>query len=496
MSSSTIKSELEILFPRPPVEENPAKEIDGNAPLVRQSAAVLPGNDSLLNSMRLLWERRRLLRRAAVCGLFVATLAAFLIPKKYESTTRLMPPDEQSGAGMALMGSLGAKMGGGLGALAGDVLSVKTSGALFIGILGSRSVQDKVIAKFNLRNVYGKKSLEAARMKLASNTTVAEDRKSGLIVISVSDRDPQRAAGLAAEYVTELNFVTRDLSTSSARRERDFLEGRLIEVEKDLETAEKNLSEFASRNSAIDIKEQGKALVDAAAALQGQLIAGESDLQGLKQVYADGNFRVRTLAARVAELRAQLAKLGGEEQTGSDWNRSQDEALYPSIRKLPLLGVSYADLYRRTKVQEAVFETLTQEYELAKVAEAKQTPSVKVLDPANLPETRLLPLHFFASMFLGACLAVAATAAFLFGLGRWRGTAADDPHKLLALEVFASVQGWTPWTDAGAGGLSPSASGAEGAEPSRWRRVSYRVWSRLRHSNRHEIMSEDWKSRA
>jgi capsule polysaccharide export protein KpsE/RkpR len=365
-----------------------------------------------------------------------------------------------------------------------------------------------VISKFNLRTVYGKKSWEAARVKLASNTTIAEDRKSGLIVISVFDRDPERAAGLAAEYVTELNLVTRELSTSSARREREFLAGRLVEVEKDLETAEKDLSEFASRNSAIDIKEQGRALVDAAALLQGQLIAGESELEGLKQVYADGNVRVRTLSARVAALRAQLAKLGGEDPVGRDLagqdpdnqgpirparasnDRGEEHSLYPSIRKLPLLGVPYADLYRRTKVQEAVFETLTQEYELAKVAEAKQTPSVKVLDPANLPETRFLPLHFFSGALLGACLAMAAGAAWLFTLARWHRTADDDPRKLLLREIFASARARMRSLHAGGEDIAASPWGRVGGS------VSARVNARFRRSEGHEIIPEDGEFRS
>jgi uncharacterized protein involved in exopolysaccharide biosynthesis len=395
--------------------------------------------------------------RAARWGLCVALLVSFLLPKKYESTTKLMPPDEQSAAGMALMSTLSGKMAGGLGGLAGDILGAKTSGALFIGILGSRSVQDRVIEKFDLRKVYGRKSLEATRKKLAANTSLAEDRKSGLIAITVTDPNPERAAGLAKEYVTQLNAVSTQLSTSSARREREFLESRLQEVQRDLESAEKDFSQFASKNSAIDIKEQGKALVDAAATLQGQLIAAGSELQGLRQVYSEANVRVRTLNARVTELRSQLEKLGGEQEIGKDLTGKdltskdltspKEESLYPSIRKLPLLGVPYADLYRRTKVQEAVFETLTQEYELAKVAEAKETPSVKVLDPADIPERRLLPLHLFPMMLLGACLAAAAAAARIFAAKWWQEIESSDPRKLLAQDIFRSLEPRMAWVE-------------------------------------------------
>ena len=187
-------------------------------------------------------------------------------------------------------------------------------------------------------------------------------------------------------------MVVTQLNTSSAHRERVFLEDRLTQVKQDLETAEQNFSQFATKNTALDIPTQGKAMIEAAATLEGQLIAAQTELEGLKQVYADGNVRVRSTQARVDELRRQIEKsLGsksGDPGTGNGQNR---QSLYPSIRELPALGVGYADLYRNTKVQEAVFQTLTQEYELAKVQEAKETPSVKVLDPPNVPEKKSFP---------------------------------------------------------------------------------------------------------
>ena len=181
---------------------------------------------------------------------------------------------------------------------------------------------------------------------------------------------------MAEEYVSELNSVVSQLTTSSAHRKRMFLKGRLGQVKQDLEDAEKDFSQFASKNATIDIKEQGLEMVEGAASLEGQLIAAQSELEGLKQIYADNNVRVRSLKARISELQDRLRQIGGKQEIASDATNSDSTDLYPSIRKLPLLGVTYSDLYRRTRVEEAIFETLTQEYELAKVAEAKEIPTV------------------------------------------------------------------------------------------------------------------------
>src|SRR6266566_2919194 len=340
------------------------------------------GNARSVAYLRLAWEHRELLFRVALYALLASTLTAFLIPVRYESTARLMPPDNQSASGLATAVAAMSGGAGGLGGIATDLLGLKSTSDVFVGILSSRTSQDKLIQQFDLKKLYGDSRMEDARRDLANHTSMSVDRKSQIITISVTDHDPKRAAAMAQAYVEELNHLVAELSTSSARRERIFLEERLRAVSKDLESAEKDFSQFSSRNGAIDIKEQGKAMVEAAATLQGQLIAAESELEGLRQIYTDNNVRVRSVRARIDELKHQLEKFGGKgEDTSTPGSSGQQrDSLYPSIRKLPLLGVKYADLYRITTVQEAVFEALTKEYEQDQVQEAKEIQTVKVLD--------------------------------------------------------------------------------------------------------------------
>jgi uncharacterized protein involved in exopolysaccharide biosynthesis len=333
----------------------------------------------------------------------------------------------------AMSGTMGS-----LGGMTGDLLGLKSTSGVFVGILGSRTAQDSLIERFDLKKVYWDRRMEDARVDLAKHTAVTVDRKSQIVSIAVTDRSPQRAAAMAQAYVEELNRLVAELSTSSARRERIFLEGRLQAVSQDLEVAEKEFSQFASKNTAIDIKEQGKAMVDAAATLQGHLIAAQSELEGLRQIYSDNNVRVRAVKARIDELEHQLEKIGGKGESTSSLSVQQADSLYPSIRRLPLLGVQFADLYRRTKVQEAVFETLTKEYELAKVQEAKEIPTVKVLDAANIPDKRSFPPRVLI-IFVGIFLGLTAAAAWVFGSALWHSTEASNPRKMFAQEVFLTV---------------------------------------------------------
>lgn len=457
--------------------------------MVLDRRELLAANERQAELLRLLWERRRFLLRAATVGLFVSTLIAFLIPKSYTSTAQLMPPDSQSSSGLAMMAAMAGKAsGGGLAGITGDLLGLKSSGALFIGVLRSETSQDRIIKQFDLQKVYGERLLMNARKMLDQNTAISEDRKSGIITISVTDRDPQRAAAIANAYVDELNSLVAQLSTSAAHREREFLEDRLKVAKVDLDEASNQLAQFSSKNNTLDIQAEGKAMLDAAGSLAGQLIAAESELQGLRQIYTDNNARVRALNARVSELRKQLNKLGGTQdqnpQTGAAQpkNASQPESSdppsdkastspFPTIRNLPLLGAKYADYYRRAKIQETVFEMLTEQYELAKVQEAKETPSVKVLDPARVPEKKSFPPRSLI-VLLGTLCVFTVAAVWVLAAKGWSEVDPGDPRKVLALEVAQSVKVNTPW-------------GAQnGDAPKNW---SQKVWNRFR---KHETPPE------
>jgi uncharacterized protein involved in exopolysaccharide biosynthesis len=396
---------------------------------------------SFLPYLRLFWEHRRFLFLTGAYALLASILIALLIPARYQSLTRLMPPDSQSASGIGMLAAMAGKSGAaGLGGLAGDLLGVKSSGALFVGILGSETVQDRLIDEFHLMKIYHDRKIEDARKDLAERTDVSEDRKSGIITIGVTDHDPNRAAGMAKAYVGELDRLVAQVSTSSARRERIFLEGRLEKVKGDLDSAAKNFSQFASKNSAIDIPAQGKAMVEAAAVLQGQLIAAQAELSGLEQIYTDNNVRVRSVQARVNELQKKLNEIGS---AGTPGGSQGENSLYPSIRKLPLLGVTYADLFRQTKIQETVYELLTQQYELAKVQEAKEIPTVKVLDPAIVPTKRSFPPRLVI-MLLGTMLGVIMAMTWILGKTQWDAVDVSDPRRVFATEVFTTMQARLP----------------------------------------------------
>ena len=456
------------------------------------SVELEPGIDMVARA-RTLWDERRLISRIVLACLLGATLLAFLIPKRYNATSKLMPPDNnQSSSGLAMIAAMATKSTsapGGLGSVAGDLLGMKSSGALFLGILNSETVQDRITDRFDLRKVYGYKYREDVRKKLSSRTAFEEDRKSGIISLTVADRDPERAAAMAAAYVEELNKLVAQLSTSSAHKERVFLEERLVAVKHDLDQASQDFSQFSSKNKTLDIKEEARAMLQGAATLEGQLIALESQLRGLQAIYTDNNVRVRSVQARIAELHKQLDSIGGPSgpapgvpaASGTPSVTSQSapqlqfgsqpqpasQSQFPSIRNLPILGATYADLYRRMTIQETVFEVLTQQYELAKVQEAKEIPSVKVLDAPQIPERKSFPPRLLI-IATGGFLGFIAASVFVFGREHWSEVDSAEPGKVLVTEVLQTVNAQMPWAPPSGPGFQENA---------------HRVWVRLSGKN-------------
>jgi uncharacterized protein involved in exopolysaccharide biosynthesis len=396
-------------------------------------------DEAWVANANLLWANRRTLTRVAALAFIVSTVTAFVLPKQYESTTRIMPP-EQSGGSAAMLAALVGKESSatGLASLASGLIGGHGNGALFIDLLRSDTISGHLIGRFQLQHVYRKRYVVDTAKKLARKTTVSEDAKSGVITILVEDTDRGRARDMAQAYVDELNTLVAKVNTSSARREREFIEQRLQTVGTDLQQAQVEMSEFSTKNSAIDIKEQTRAMVDAGARLQGQLVASESELDSLEQIYGDRNVRVRAAEARVSLLRRELERESDGSSLPSNERADDDAQPYPALRQLPALAVPWANLYRRVRIQETVYELLSAQYETARIEEAKSIPTVSVIDPPGWPEKKSSP-HRLIIILVSTILALVATSLFLLAQRSWLAMSEADGRKVLARQIAATA---------------------------------------------------------
>ena len=376
-------------------------------------------------------------------GILLSGIYAFRLPTMYTSSTTLMPPDNASSGGAGLLGLLSMSGSSSAASVGGSLLGVKTPGALFLGILSSRTVLESMVKRFDLVHYYKTRQMEDAIGRLAQDTHVFEDPKNGIIRISVDANDPVLASKMAQAYVEELNRVVAMESTSAAGRERVFLEGRLEEIKQDLDKSSELLSQFSSKNRTIDIASQGRAMVDAGLRLQAELASAQSDLAGLRQIYSEDNVKIRSATARVEELQRQFGKITGS-APDIDSTGKTSQSGYPSLGALPGLGVTYADLDRKVIVEQDLWEALTKQYEAAKVQEAKDIPSVRVLDPANVPEHKSYPIRRNI-VLLGSIFSLFVACILVLALSAFDNMGAQDERMKLVTEIAGTTLNSLSW---------------------------------------------------
>jgi capsule polysaccharide export protein KpsE/RkpR len=400
-----------------------------------------PRKATWVENALLFWEYRRIFVRNAGIVFVLSILVVLLLPKEYVSQARIMPPEQGSGGATmiaALLGK-GSAGGGGLAGLAGSLLGTKNNSALFVALLHSGTVSGNLIDRFSLQKVYHKRYREDAAKRLAHLTKITEDTKSGVITIAVTDETRERARDLAQGYLDELNNLVAKVSTSSAHREREFVEQRLNTVQAELQRAQLELSDFSSKNTTIDIREQTRATVDAGAKLEGQLIVGQSELDSLRQIYGNQNVRVRAAEARNANLQRELQRANGQSDPDPEGKDIDDSHPYPALRQLPQLGVRWANLYRNVRIHETVFDLLSEEYETARIEEVKSIPTLGVIDVPGLPERKSGP-HRTLIVLISTFLSAVMTAIFLLARRSWQGIEDEDARRILASRIRVTIR--------------------------------------------------------
>ena len=418
------------------VEQPQLQDYRTGEPLVSMEKANWVENASLF------WDFRRVFARVAGIVFVLSVLVAILLPKEYVSGARIMPPEQGGNTAAMLAALVGKSSAGGLAGLAGSLLGAKNNGALFVALLHSGTVSGHLMDRFGLQRVYHKRYREDTAKRLGRLTKITEDPKSGVITIAVTDETRERARDLAQGYLDELNNLVAKVNTSSAHREREFIEQRLNTVQAELQRAQLELSDFSSKNTTIDIKEQTRATVDAGAKLEGQLIAGQSELDSLRQIYGDQNVRVRAAEARNAILQRELQRANGQSTPDPDGKDVDASHPYPALRRLPELGVRWANLYRNVRIHETVFDLLSEEYETARIEEVKSIPTVSVIDVPQLPEKKSGP-HRTLIVLIATFLSLVITAVFLLARRSWMEMGSEDARRVLAKRIGMSLRnGW------------------------------------------------------
>jgi len=387
---------------------------------------------TLADYWQVIYASRRMILTCVLLALVISVVVSLLLPETYRATARILPP--QSGAtGLA---SLIAGDEGLLGTMAGSLAAGKTPAELYVGILQSRSVADKLAERFGLKKLYRVRYREDVYRKLARFTEVRIDRRSRIISVSVEDRDPVRAAAMANTYVEALDGINRRLNISEGQKKSRFLEQRLKKVEADLKRAEDLLRAFQEKYRLVSLQQQAEAVIKAAAELRAQIIASRTRLEVLRQFGTERQNEAVRLRAEIKELERQLARLEGSSKTASSSQAVEDRGAMVPLSRLPELGLELARLTREAKIQEKLYGLITSQYELAKIEAARDVNVIQVLDRAVAPEKKAgpnRPAIVMVSCFMALMFAILLAFVIASLPGSWRQKIAalfgDDSMK-------------------------------------------------------------------
>lgn len=330
---------------------------------------------NLLELVHVLVKRKMLIFKICTVGIVASVVYSLNLPNIYSATAKILPPQKEAGGGLsALLGQAGGLAGIATGGLGGG-------SDLYLGILKSRSVADAVIHRLDLTRIYQADNMEAARRSLDGAIKV-QAGKDGIISITAENKDPNLSAQLANAFVDELGKTTIRLNLSKAGTERIFLEKRLELVKKDLVKAENEVKYFSQRNRIVQVDSQAKASIEAIARLKADLASKEMQLAVLSSRQTEHSPDVKAIQNGIRSLKTELSVLSGKGGVGEG---------IPSIGNMPGVGLEYSRKLRELKTQEAIFEQLTKQYEIAKLTEAKDSSSFQILDEAVIPVNKSKP---------------------------------------------------------------------------------------------------------
>jgi tyrosine-protein kinase Etk/Wzc len=341
---------------------------------------------SLLDYAAVIRRRWSMIGGLCLVVLGATTIGTVIQPRIYESTAALLTPKEGIGTGL-----FGGIVGSGLvqqmpGTLLPSPPSLTPNRDMLFSILKSRTLARAVVDRFGLQDRYRARYLEDAITRLQGQTEIRVSRE-GVIFVTVEDIDPQVAAQMANFYVEQLDRLIAQLGTSEGARQRAFITKQLAQAKTDLEASEGELRRFQERNRAISLQDQTRGAIEIAARLKGEVMAAEVQLEVMRNFATEANPEMVLLRRRIDEMKRHLAQLQyGDGRVSGD--RRDFAVPFP---KVPEVGIELVRLTRDVKVGETLVTLLIQQLEQAKTAEAKDLPTVQVLDRAVPAERHSKP---------------------------------------------------------------------------------------------------------
>jgi tyrosine-protein kinase Etk/Wzc len=368
--------------------------------VILEERSIAPGM-AVMSFLTELARQKKLVAIATGIGALLGVVYTLCLPTLYTATTSIMPPQQTQSAATLLMSQLASSGAGSLAAAAaGGGFGLKDPNAIYIGLLKSRPVADAIIDKLELAKVYRSRDRTDARLELEKDTMIVSER-SGMISISATDRDRNRAAEIANAYTEQLRLLSKTISVTEASKRRLFFEEQMKQAKDDLSAAETALQNIQQAHGLVHLDAQASAMITSLARLHGEIEYKRVQLQSLRSFSTDQNPNVQLAERELAALESEAAQM---EHNGSSKNFSD-----MGLKDVPQAGLDYVRAQREFTYRQMFFDLLFRQYEAARLDEAKDATVIQVVEAAVPPERKSSPqrvsetLMFALLGFLAAC---------------------------------------------------------------------------------------------
>jgi uncharacterized protein involved in exopolysaccharide biosynthesis len=333
---------------------------------------------SVIDLLIVLARHKKLIIGLPLAAAVISAGVSMALPASYKATAKLLPPQQAQSGASALLAQFG-----GVASMAAGVAGIKNPSDLYVGMLKSRTVADRLIAQYDLKKVYQTGSDEKARARLEKSTVISSG-KDGFITIEVEDSDKKMVPRLTNSYVEELLRLTRTLAVTEAAQRRLFFERQLELAKTNLSKAEVSLKGAIESRGVVSVDVESRAVMETLARLRAQVSAKEIELNSMRAFVTPSHSSYRRAEEELSSLRAALFKL---ENGRAGQDSEQDQGQTPARQG----GLESIQRLRDLKYYQMLYELLAKQYEAARLDEARDAPIVQVLDPAVEPENRSKP---------------------------------------------------------------------------------------------------------
>jgi tyrosine-protein kinase Etk/Wzc len=335
----------------------------------------------------------------------IAVMISLIVPKTYTASSTILPSSDTSD--MMGLSSLLSDLPSSIGGI-GGISTLSSEGATMMAILNSRTMSDAVISEFDLMNLYKTPTMVETRKALAKMVTI-EPTEEGTIAIScraktksfsfgdLDDAAKRLSCNMANFIILQLDKINKELRTEKGKSNREFIEKRVLQNKADLVKAENEYNNFQKMHGVVAMEEQTKASIEVIAQLKALITSKEVELGYKSSYYSETNNEIEQARKELQAMKQKYDQLSNS--TGGQKTAPFD--VFLPMNTVPDLGMEYARLYRELMIQEKIMEFLVPMYEQAKIQEAKDTPSLQLIDKAVLPDKKTTPKRALIVLFAG-----------------------------------------------------------------------------------------------